>query len=148
MLTLRQAKAISAILRERLAAGDAVRLNVPTDSMLPMIAPGDSITVRGLNIARVARGDIILYEKDDTLHVHRLLYKKIKENRIIFTTKGDACIRKDVPLKAESVLGRVVAIQKRRKTINLQMPSRKAINCIFALFSSAQDKIIRAVRGY
>lgn len=71
-------------------------------SMEPNLSIDDMIIVKEQNDYKV--GDIVVFQKDYTLVVHRII--SIEENEII--TKGDANDTEDKPITKENIKGEVV----------------------------------------
>lgn len=82
---------------------------VKTGSMSGTMEIGDIIIVK--LTTDVEKGDIITYEKEQTLITHRIIQKQ--EDSII--TKGDANNAEDEPIKTNEVVGKVVHILKNIK---------------------------------
>ena len=147
MLNTDHTGTLSSILREALSAGETARLTTATDSMWPMIRPGDTVVARGIDTEGLHAGDIVLYEKGRHLCIHRLLRKELINGESILATKGDNSLQMDSPLLTEQVLGRVVAIEKRLYNINLQQPWWQAANKILAIFSLIEAMFIKTMKG-
>ena len=78
--------------------------NIVTGSMSDTIKIGDKVIVKlGKD---VTEGDIIAYQKDGEVIVHRL----IEKNGDSFVTKGDANNATDEPISEKQILGKVVKI--------------------------------------
>ena len=58
--------------------------------------------------------EIIVYksEKYQTYFTHRFIYKKKKDGKVIYIFKGDAFRSFDAPVSSESILGKILVIEK------------------------------------
>lgn len=147
MLSTDQIGTLSAIVRETLASGEEVRFTAATDSMRPMIAPGDTVLVKGTRERDMNRGDIVLYKEGPHLCIHRLLYKELIGEKTILITKGDSSLQMDSPLLMKQFLGKVVAVEKGRCKINLQHLFWQILSKIIAIFSLIEAISIKTVKG-
>jgi hypothetical protein len=93
--------------------------------MLPLIHPGDEITVKRLTWDQVWFSDIVVYSKSDEFYVHRLLLKKKYRKQRYFIPKADCGFAIEEKLDEHSLIGKVIAVHKHNQTIDLQLPSRR-----------------------
>ena len=77
---------------------------VTTGSMQNAININDIIVVK--KTQNIEKGDIIAFEEDESLIVHRII-KKTQEEII---TKGDANNQEDEPIMYEQIIGKVIYI--------------------------------------
>jgi len=96
-----------------LLQGQVMRLRSLGGSMIPSLREGDLVTVVPAKTCRV--GDIVLYNRGDSLIMHRVLAKFA--DKII--TKGDAAARLDPPLNLGDILGRAVSYERQGKKFSL-----------------------------
>jgi hypothetical protein len=82
--------------------------------MLPTLLPGDSIQIQNASLDDVVPGDIVLYRRDQSLFVHRLMAVDSTASR--FVARGDSMTTPD-PQGGSVLLGRVVAIERKGRTI-------------------------------
>lgn len=134
-LTDQQTEAVVDMVRDEIVHKGKVYLDVATDSMYPMIKSGDKVMVKDWPVEELRRGDILLYHNHHSIYTHRLLYKNSTATGIMLITKGDALKTFDSPFSPACFLGRVVAIQKRHRSINLQAPWWRMVNWVLAAFS-------------
>lgn len=102
--------------RETLMLSGKIRLCVNGWSMLPTIWPGDTLIIQTADQVRC--GEIVLFERDARLFVHRVVAEGDREIR----TRGDAMPQADAPVPRHQLLGRVVCIIREHKRI---VPNRK-----------------------
>jgi hypothetical protein len=96
-----------------------VRFVAHGGSMIPSIYPGDLITVQSDSAAAARRGEIVFFLLGGRPFVHRVMRKWPERNRVVFATRGDALPKEDPSVDASQLLGRVTAIQRRGKSIDI-----------------------------
>jgi signal peptidase I len=94
-------------------------LPVVGGSMLPLLQEGDWVRVIPAQAAQV--GQIVVFQQSGGLLIHRVIHVKVDQNgnKVLFT-KGDRVRLPDLPLKPSEMLGRVVAIRRGQKELNLE----------------------------
>ena len=80
-----------------------VYLKVAGASMVPVLWPGDLVTVRSCDSSELQPGSIVVFRQNERLVVHRLMHWVGD----CVVARGDARLRYDQPVKAGEVLGRV-----------------------------------------
>ena len=109
-----------------LSRGYSVRFRPGGHSMSPTIRDGEAVTVEPIDARDVRRGDIILYRHGRKVTAHRVVEVRRGEREPpVFVTRGDASAACDDPVAAAQVLGRVVAVERHERKINLT--GRKAL---------------------
>jgi hypothetical protein len=96
-----------------------VRFIAHGGSMVPSIYPGDLLTVRSHSPSGARRGEIVFFLLGGRPYVHRVTRKWPERNRIAFATRGDALPKEDPSVDASQLLGRVTAIQRRGKYVEI-----------------------------
>lgn len=135
---------IKVLAADVLSRGFNFNFKIHGNSMRPLIRDGDYLTVSPAN--HLKKGDIVLYfSPSNKLVVHRI--SKIKNNLII--TKGDSVRGLDCPIKRETVLGKVVMIERGNKKRDLEGGIWKLINLSWArahlLFLSLRTAMRRII---
>lgn len=90
-----------------------VRLKVTGSSMLPVIWPGDEITVMRCEYSGLHMGEVVLYHRDCKLTAHRI--KRIAHDHLV--TRGDSLPSYDPPVRPDEIVGRVVSIHRNGRSI-------------------------------
>ena len=80
-----------------------VQLKVTGASMLPVICPGDLITVQRCNPRELQPGEVILFQRNGGLAAHRIIEVSDK----VIVTRGDALPSNDAPISHGEVVGRI-----------------------------------------
>lgn len=93
------------------------RLAVGGASMLPSIWPGDILEIHRVAAADLARGDILVFARENRLVVHRVLRVNCEGGEVVLITRGDRSARADSPVSANELMGRVRAIQRGHRNI-------------------------------
>lgn len=86
-------------------------LSVQTDSMKPILNPGDLVLVREQPIKEYQPGDIVTFINPNNPRqtiTHRIIERADGLQRSIFTTKGDANAVADRPISENLILGKQI----------------------------------------
>jgi signal peptidase I len=97
-------------LRELLSAGHTARFLASGDSMYPAIRSGEYLHIVPCGIAELRRGDVVLAATDRGLTAHRIVRISERDGSLQITTRGDNSLRRDRPVGAADVLGRVARV--------------------------------------
>jgi len=90
-------------------------------SMNPLFVDGDVLTVKHCSFSCLCFADVIVYRKIENYIVHRFLYScTASDGRFYVVAKGDNSFSKDLPVLADLVIGKVVALQRGGKLIKLE----------------------------
>ena len=109
-------------------------------SMLPLIQDGDQVLVAH-GCTDVRRGDVIVYRQHDRLIAHRVLRFHISQSGPIFITKGDNSRSIDPPVMGNEVIGRVLSIERGRRSIPLDTILWQKLGWFIALYMLAWVKL-------
>lgn len=152
-LTHQQKEAVVEMVKQQIAGADMASFVIVTDSMRPIIKPGNTVVVKDWPAEKLIRGDIILYEEQHILYAHRLLYKTAKPQKyrkdakeVMLVTKGDHSRTIDPPFPEEHLLGKVVTIEKKGRRIDLGVGPWRAFNWILAILSLIEALLFRIAR--
>jgi len=101
-----------------LGAGHAMRFRARGSSMYPLVRDGDVLRVHPIEHTVVRLGDIVLYcTPHNGIVVHRVVGISTHGEETILLVKGDASGTSDPRVPQSQVLGRVVSIERRGRTI-------------------------------
>jgi ribosomal protein S18 acetylase RimI-like enzyme len=101
--------------------------------MRPFIQDGDLIIVSPLCNHTTRVGDVVLYKTvDDRAIVHRVIWKSTKGSGTVFFIKGDAAFSQPEEIYMESILGKVVAIERNGREKKLDTKLHRIIGFLFA----------------
>jgi len=111
---------------ELLRSAGTLRLRITGTSMVPIVWPGDILTVRGHDASEALPGDIVLFHRAGKLVAHRVVERTFRENEIQWVTRGDSVVDNDAPISGHELLGRVTAIERRsrRRILHRSLASR------------------------
>lgn len=85
-------------------------LVVQTDSMSPLIQPGDQVLISKVTAEQISRGDIIVFRRNENLYVHRVIKQRQTRAGIQFIEKGDNTHVYGL-FSNDSIVGRVTAVK-------------------------------------
>jgi signal peptidase I len=130
----------------------AVSLRVASCSMLPVLWPGDVIAVRRVEDRDITPGKLVVYLAKDFLVRQTVrwdpaaesmtngvvvtmftVHRAVRWERGALITRGDAIPVDDSPVQPASILGEVVAIQRRRARLvpKEQLTGAQKLFCFF-----------------
>jgi signal peptidase I len=119
-------------------------------SMFPWIRSGDFVFVRRSAFEAASAGQVILYERNQRLFVHRVLRRLRDESAArgasLLITKGDALDGKDAPVSETEFLGRVTRVHRRQRHIDLEFLGRILLGRFLAIVSPASFLFYRPLR--
>jgi len=137
---------VSDLIREEMAQGTTFHFRVISGSMAPLIGTGDEVVVERASADGLRRGDIVLYTVDGAFHTHRLLARRRHGNATLLVTKGDASLNPDQPWQEEQLLGKVVAVRRGERTIDLEGGKWGTINRLVGILAALQIAALRVAR--
>jgi len=129
----------SALFEDILHKGLHLRCKATGKSMSSFLRGGETLTIKKVPSQSLKRGDLIFFrDRNGSLILHRIIKKSMKDNTIIFQTKGDALIAFDEPVHENEVLGKVCKIERmiaggKTKYIDMESYSWRRINYLIAL---------------
>jgi hypothetical protein len=89
-------------------------------SMVPFLFPGDTLIVRRAEPRDACTGEVVLLARKGRFYAHRLVDRKMAaDGPIQLITRGDALDKNDPPFSETELLGRVTAVLRRGKRIEL-----------------------------
>jgi signal peptidase I len=97
---------------ELLRSCGQARLPVNGSSMLPSLWPGDILEVRRQDVAKVVLGQVVVFERDARLVVHRVIRRVRRDGCTLLITRGDRCWRPDAPVSGKELLGCVEVVER------------------------------------
>ena len=105
---------ILGLFEEILRNGADLRVMVTGRSMVPFLKGGEVLTIRQTPSLYLQKGDLVLYKNSFELPVlHRVLNKrKTVDGTFRILTKGDALMNFDEEIHEDSVLGKVLRIER------------------------------------
>jgi len=121
---------------ELLGAGTAVRFEAHGGSMSPLVRDGDVLTVRPADPGSIRLGDLVLVTDEHGCPlVHRVVRRAAGPEGIRLTVQGDQVSRPHGVIPATRVYGRVTAIKRAGRRIDVNRPSLRALGLAAALRS-------------
>lgn len=108
---------------EILARGGSFEFEAHGHSMAPAIRDGDVLTLEPARGEAVRAGDVVLYrDLRSQPVVHRVAERQVRDGRVVLTIRGDAAPGASETVPVERVLGRVIQVQRRGRTVGLHRP--------------------------
>jgi len=100
-------------------ASGGLRFAALGSSMIPAIYPGDLLLVRRDPGERVRCGQVVLTRRDGQFYAHRVVRELQQGGERLWVTRGDALVDDDPPVSEHEVLGRVKAIVRRARRMDV-----------------------------
>jgi len=97
---------------EVLRTSGRVRLAARGYSMLPSLWPGDVLTIQASTLAQLLPADLVLYWREGSFFVHRVVRQTQIDGHAYLITRGDSMPQRDQPVSLQEVLGKVVAVER------------------------------------
>ena len=117
-------------MKETLEKNGFLKFKAIGASMVPYIFSGDVIIIEKIDANEVTIGDILFFESQGSLFVHRLMRTSNTENGTYLITKGDSMHSHDNPIRPSQVLGKVKKIKRWGITVNSDSRFLKLFNHI------------------
>jgi len=116
-------------------------LKVAGKSMFPWFRPRDIVFFRRADFKFLSRGDVVVFERDGRLCMHRVLSLRISGDRESGSssaiTKGDAVADADEPISAREFRGKVEFLYRKGREIRLELLGRRLFGKFLATISPA-----------
>jgi signal peptidase I len=132
-----------------LRSAGRLRLRVTGWSMLPTILPGDTLMIEHAGGEHVVKGDIVLFDRDRRLFVHRVSRKSRSAGDLQIVTQGDGMARPDPPISESQVLGKVSFVVRNGRLLQPAKSlgfSSRAVAALARRSSSAARAIVGIYR--
>jgi len=120
-------------------------LPVLTDSMAPLIRPGDQVKVSRVAPGEVRFGDILVFKRNNDLIVHRVLKRWRAPEGNYFSEKGDAGSVYGL-VNGDSIVGRVIGLKKGTRTYDLDLPPGRIANLSIAAWCKITAAVINRLK--
>jgi hypothetical protein len=111
--------------REVLARDSLLQFRARGGSMRPFIRDQDLIEVAPLSGEQARRGQVVVFELDGRLLVHRVVSLRQGKDGMRLLVQGDALLYPDGWIQPKQVFGRVVALQRSGRWQRLDTPARR-----------------------
>ena len=128
-------KVLNKMITDEVKAGRQMRFSVATASMSPCIRPHDEIIVQESSVAKLKRGDVVVFQRNNEFYTHRFLFERTFDSKRTLFTKGDYSLNIDQPVLEEEFIGRVVGVQRGKQHIDFENKFWKIINTVVGKIS-------------
>jgi signal peptidase I len=141
-------KAVEAAVRGGLAAGHGLLPLVASQSMSPLIRSGDRVRVGQAEPGALRPGDIVLFAAvDGSLVTHRYIGSACVAGDTLLHTKGDRSLVPDTPWPAAGLVGRVEAILRGEKELDVGRGRGYLVHRLLALLMTRGGAWINRLPG-
>jgi hypothetical protein len=147
------------LIKELLQDGYKVNFRAPGHSMYPTIMANETILVEPIHPGAARIGDILLYQTNGRLVAHRVVHINMPAGNSnssnskydtqsaalkflpSFTFRGDACPSCDAPVRADQILGKIVAIERNGYSVSPYSLTHK-FGCLAHRWSSRLKEML------
>ena len=133
-------------LRSMRQTGKRIVLKTIGASMAPLIRPGACVEVEFVSISDVQPGDMILFEKNQGLVLHRVIRRRRDASGIVFTEKGDSQVF-GTKVREEFVLGRVTHVQNGERIFDPTSCQGRMLGRLISIVSLMELGLFRIKRN-
>jgi signal peptidase I len=109
-------RTVAELLQSDLKTGERIRFAVTSNSMQPVLGIAEYVIAEAIPAEHIQCGDILVVQRKDDFLTHRA----ISRSKNGWLTKGDNNSLPDPPTPVEQIVGRVMAVEKERRKIDLQ----------------------------
>jgi len=134
---------VTDLLKDKLSEGKTLCFSVTSGSMEPQIRAGDRVIVSGCRVAELKAGDIILFQKGSIFCTHRFV-RKLDSDLVI--AKGDRQTGFDTPFHQSQIIGKVMAIERNQRRIDLRRPKLQQRNNFIGQLANIQWTIYSSAK--
>ena len=143
----RYVSAVTQTVAGQLEQNGTASIHITGDSMVPMLRPGDILTIRKEPLNKLNSGDILVLDSGGAMIAHRLLRKHWSPNGVLLVTKGDRQVREDDPWDATLYVGRAHTVSGQRGRFNLDSPRWRAVNRVYGAMVSIEWALFARLAG-
>lgn len=130
------------LVRAQARPGQTFKLRVISDSMSPLLRVDDVVVAQAIEAAAVQHGDVLVFQRGVEVITHRLIARQA--DRLYL--KGDNRRAADEPIESQALVGRVIAIERGGRSIDLQQPRWVRLNRSVGRLSGWQARMTTASR--
>ena len=92
--------------------GHLVELSAYGQSMIPFLRPGQKVKLTPIDISFIVKGDLVAFQKQDYLVIHRVHEIILSGGTINLVTKGDSNLNPDESIDKDNYLAKVSMIYR------------------------------------
>ena len=127
-------------------AGEQHVIPITGQSMHPIFQDGDRVLItHGCTGTR--RGDVVVFRQQGKLVAHRVLRIYKDDEKLVLITKGDNAPHLDPPLRAEQVVGQVLAVERGSQRMDLTTAAWRILGWLIAIGTLAWTALYRWSRA-
>ncbi len=126
--------------------GNIIKLKADGNSMYPYIRKGSLLIISHVDFDKVAKGDVVVFKGQDKFIAHRLIKVQYVNKQRQLTTKGDSCNNADTAFGKDLYIGKVIAVEKNGKTIDMTTWMQKKTGLFLAIVSPYTPIVYNSIR--
>jgi hypothetical protein len=126
---------VAELFKEEIEKRGKLSFKVKINSMFPIIQSNDKVVVEKFVPGLLVIGEIIVFNIGKDLCAHRYIARQEKNGVNEYFTKGDRSFKFDHPVIENKIVGRVTAIERQGKKLNLSRFKYRIMSfCLGAIF--------------
>lgn len=118
------ASILSSLFIQSVREGQTLRFRVASNSMFPLFQVDDTVTIVPATIDHICPGEIAAFETRDGLVIHRIIHVQRNTQTIRLLQMSDVDLFASW-VEAKAVVGKVIAVRKGGRQVNLAHPIAK-----------------------
>ncbi|HOW35249.1 MAG TPA: nucleotidyltransferase family protein [Candidatus Omnitrophota bacterium] len=130
-------KDVIPLIKDGLDKKGTLDFEVTGQSMMPVFIPGDKIHGQRVAFEQLRCGDIVIFETQNQLTVHRIISLG---NPFCVILKGDNVEKPDIPIARDNIIARISRFESGSLYIDLEIPRWQKTNGLLAKASSWELK--------
>lgn len=115
---------LSSLFIQAVREGHALWFRVASNSMLPLFQVDDTVSIAPATVDTIRPGEIAAFETKEGLVIHRIIHCQQNAQTIRLLQMSDVDLFASW-VEAKSVVGKVIAVRKEGKQVNLAHPIAK-----------------------
>jgi signal peptidase I len=127
-----QPEVIASLYLEALRQGQSLWYRVASSSMRPLLHINDAIHIEPASAQHIQIGDVAAFETTHGLVVHRIVARRQQGTHLQLLQMADSEVRPNW-IQEEAVVGRVIAIRRGSRSMQLQSPLARTCGTFIAL---------------
>lgn len=130
-------KDIIPLVKDGLDKKGTLDFEVTGQSMMPVFIPGDRIHGQNVAFEQLRCGDIVIFETQNQLTVHRIISLG---NPFCVILKGDNVKKSDTPVTRDNIIARISRFESGSLYVDLEIPRWQKTNALLAQASLWESK--------
>lgn len=119
---------------------NTISLRIYGSSMWPQVRSGERVVLEVPHLREPQRGEVVLVRQPEGFLLHRIISLWHQEGERFYLTRGDNSPGADNPVALTEVIGRMVALERGGRLINVDRGLRRILGTCLGYLSYIQLK--------